>query len=249
MPRRLGSTTSLLAAATLLVACSDSGSASRHPPKIAFGETTYDFGRADQGTTVRHTFGFRNLGELDLSIDNVRAGCDCTAAVSSDRVIPPSRDGTIDVTFDTTNDSGRKTRSVSVYSNDPAQPVVTLALIGEIYATVAADPPQLYVGKLKPGQTARNDVRLLVTDAATVTLGPIEVRGKTVDATWREAAPRESGKRLQVAINPGAAPGPFTETLVVHTTGARRPTVTIPVTGIVVNEPDVPPARGQPARP
>ena len=198
------------------------------PPKIVFQETTYDFGRALQGTMVTHTFTFHNAGRLDLSIDNVRASCDCTVAALSSRVVPPGGDGRIDATFDTAYDVGHKTRTISVYSNDPAQPVTTLTLVGTIDAEVAADPAALYVGHLHRGQVARNDVKLVTADNATLTT--VESRGKVIDASLATAG---SGPRLRVTIKPDAPPGRFKETVTVHTRSARQPVVTIPVVGIV----------------
>jgi hypothetical protein len=216
-------------------ACAPSGPASA-PPKIVFQETTYDFGRAAQGTKVTHTYAFRNGGNLDLSIDNVRASCDCTVAALSARVIPPGGDGTIEATFDTAHDIGRKTRTITVYSNDPAHPVTTLSLIGSIDADVAADPPALYVGHLRRGQAAPNEVRLSAADGTA--LSTADAHTKVIDASLHSVA---GGTRLQVTIKPDAPAGRFKETVTLRTKSARQPVVTIPVVGVV--DADAPSAR------
>ena len=93
----------------------------------------------------------------------------------------------IDATFDTAHDSGHKTRTITVYSNDPAQPVTNLSLAGEIDAEVAADPPALYVGHLQRGQAARNEVRLLSWPNAALLTGR-SAHGKFLDASLRSVA-------------------------------------------------------------
>ena len=43
-------------------------------PKIKFDELTYDFGKAFQLTTLKHTFTFRNVGIGTLHIRKVKTG-------------------------------------------------------------------------------------------------------------------------------------------------------------------------------
>lgn len=210
-----------------LSACAPSGPASA-PPKIVFQETTYNFGSAVQGTRVTHTYAFHNAGSLDLSIDNLRASCNCTVAALSAKVIPPGGEATIDATFDTAHDVGHKTRTITVYSNDPAHPVTTLSLVGNIDAEVAADPPGLYVGHLRRGEAAPNEVRLSATDPAA--LSTADTHGKVVEASLHNVA---GGTRLRVAIKEDAPLGRFKDTVTVHTKSVRQPMVAIAVVGVV----------------
>jgi len=232
--------TVLLGSAIAIVTCCSSGCAPSEPasapPKIVFQDTTYDFGRAAQGTKVTHTYTFQNGGNLDLSIDNVRASCDCTVAALSARVVPPGGDGAIDASFDTAHDSGHKTRTITVYSNDPVHPVTTLSLVGTIDAEVAADPPALYVGHLRRGQAAPTEVRLSAADPSA--LSTADTHAKIVDANLRSVA---GGARLRVAIKPDAPAGRFKDTVTVRTRSARQPLATISVVGVV--DADAPSAR------
>ena len=202
------------------------------PPRIMFEKTTHDFGRTAQGTQVTHTFAFHNAGGLDLSIDNVRSSCDCTVTVPSSRLLHPGDDASIDVALDTARGVGHKTYTVTVYSNDPAQPVTTLSLVGDVDAEVAADPPALYVGHIHRGQAAPNEVRLVAREG--IAVGTPDSRSKVVDASLRAAA---TGPRLRISIKPDAPPGRFKDTVTVRTSSTRQPTVTIPVVGVVDAEP------------
>jgi len=179
---------------------------------------------------VCHVFTFRNAGGTDLTIDNVRASCDCSGEVDSPRMLSPGDTGGVEVTFDTDGHRGSTTRTVTVYSNDPAQPVTTLTLRGTIVADIIADPPELYVGHLRRGQVARTEVHLLVAGA--VAVRGAEVTGRVVDARLH-AASGGSGTRLRIAIKPDAPAGRFRESVLVRTSSARRPVLTVPVIGIV----------------
>ncbi len=182
---------------------------------------------------VHHAFAFRNAGGLDLQIDNLRPSCDCTATAAPVRLLPPGTDSAIEVSFDTSDEFGRQTRTITVYSNDPAQPVITLTLRAEVAAEVAADPPQLYVGHVRRGQTAPHDARLIVGDPGAVTLGPLEASGPVVNSFLRAG---DAGKRVVVTIKPDAPLGRFRETVTIHTTSRQRPVLTIPVSGTVEAE-------------
>ena len=57
--------------------------ATTNPPRIAFTETVFDFGKVEQGDQVNHLFRFTNQGGRDLRIESVKTSCGCTAAVST----------------------------------------------------------------------------------------------------------------------------------------------------------------------
>jgi uncharacterized protein DUF1573 len=208
-----------------------------------FDQTSYDFGDVEQGARVAHTYTFRNDGGLDLTIDNVRAFCGCTAAVASARVVSPGGAGRIEVTFDTARDFGRTPRSITVYTNDPLQPVTTLALVGNVDADVAVDPVDLYVGHLRRGEAARNSARVLAPHGA-VAVGPVEAHGRVIEAALREPAAGAAARLVRIAIQKDAPVGRFKEDVVVHTNSPRRPLVTLAVTGVVDGDSGL--ATGQP---
>ena len=199
------------------------------PPKIVFHETAYDFGRAEQGVTITHRFTVANGGGLDLKIDNLRTSCGCTAAVTSAHAIPSGGEGTIEATLDTADLYGRRAHTISVYSNDPAQPATMLTLAGEIHADVAADPARVYVGHVRRGQTVRNDVRLVGDDATAVDIGSIVGTGKVIEVT----SARRAGQPVTLSIRQNAPLGEFQDAVIIHTSSRRHPSLTVPITGRV----------------
>lgn len=206
-------------------------------PKITFESTGYDFGAVDQATKVTHGFGFRNTGGLALKLDNVRASCGCAATASTAVAIPPGASGTVEVTCDTADTFGPQNKTVTVYSNDPAQPVGTLTLSGHVRAEAAADPPRVYAGHLSRGQTAANDVRILGDVAAA---GRVETSGKSVEATLVDTP---KGRRLRIAIKNDAPLGAFAEIATLPTGSPRHPLLTVPITGVVDGNVVVSPAQ------
>jgi len=231
----------VLAAAlgTLAHACAQPGMPppAVQAPKITFESATFDFGAVDQATKVTHRFTLRNTGGLELKLDNVRTSCGCTAAASTAAGVLPGASGAIDVTCDTAEVFGPQNKTVTVYSNDPAQPVSTLTLSGRVRGDAAADPPRLYVGHLGRGQTAANDVRVLGEIAS---VGRVEIIGRSVAATLSDAP---NGRRLHVGVKNDAPLGAFTDTVTIATGNPRRPLMAVSISGVVDGNVVVSPAQ------
>jgi hypothetical protein len=211
----------------------------RQPPTLACSETAYDFGQAAQGGILRHSYTIRNTGELNLRIDNVRTSCDCTASISAG-VLTPGASATVEVSFDTARAFGPARKSITLYSNDPTQPVTTLTLSADVIAAVAADPPQLYVGRIGRGQAVAKAIRLLGREAGAVV--SVDTDGKVVDATLR-LMPQVADKSIRIAIKQDAPLGEFAESLAVRGPNRQAPILIIPVSGIVEGDLVVSPSR------
>ena len=204
------------------------------PPHIAFPESVFDFGKVEQGAQVNHLFRFTNQGGKDLRIESVKTSCGCTAAVISSEVIAPGQEGTISATFDTSRFSGEKAKSISVYSNDPAQPVTTLTLQGEVTVEVEVDPTQLYLGRVRRGEETIRSVDVLYDASKLITITKIENSSPvlTVQAQDLEKDGRK-GKKLIVTLKKDAPLGRLNDEIKVTTTSAKRPSLEIPVFGSI----------------
>lgn len=109
-------------------------------PRISFTQNHHDFGRVLQGKIVEHTFTFENRGTADLLISEVTTSCGCTAALVSANVIKPGEAGQIKVSYDSQGRAGRVTRTITIVSNDPVEPVKELTI------TATVDPSILNTG-------------------------------------------------------------------------------------------------------
>lgn len=221
-----------------LLACGRPEPPAQRPPAATFSETTYEFGRVEQGAPVSHEFGFVNRGDLDLTVDRLRPGCACTAAVTGGRVIPAGGRGGIRVDVDTATLAGPQRQTVTVYTNDPAAPSILLTLTGEVRAEAVADPAALYVGHVRRGAAAPGSVAILTAES--VTVQSVETDGGVLAASAGPLGDERAGQRLTVAIVATAPPGPFETEIRVRTSSTRYPFLRIPVVGIVDDdaEPD-----------
>jgi hypothetical protein len=97
-------------------------------------ESSYDFGTTVQGTQVKHIFKFKNVGTDTLKIEQVKTSCGCTAAWESSKVIPPQKEGQIEVAFNTGSVLGKASKTVFIYSNDLESPKRSVVIHGMVEA-------------------------------------------------------------------------------------------------------------------
>jgi len=212
-----------------LAGCGPEDGAPQRPPKLAFASSAQELGTVEQGEPLQHRFDFRNDGGSALLIDNVKTSCDCVAVVAQQSTVAPGAAGSVAVRCDTDQSHGRVQRSVTVYSNDPAQPVLTLTLGGEVAVDAVADPPSLYLGHLRRGERSENESRLFARAPEALRM---ERDGSAVlDASLQ---PADGGAaRLVVAVKPAAPLGRFSESVRIATSSRKHPTLKVEVVGFV----------------
>lgn len=106
--------------------------ASGELPVMTFDSTLIHMGRISQGTVVERRFRFRNTGEGDLVIADVRGSCGCTVGKDWPRQpISPGGTGAITVSFDSEGREGIQEKTVSVVANT-RPPTTILTIKGEV---------------------------------------------------------------------------------------------------------------------
>jgi hypothetical protein len=216
------------AALSLAVASSAAGA-----PRLVVPAPTRDFGSVERGTVVEQSFPFENAGDAPLRVENVKGSCGCTVGLVSDRDVKPGRSGAVTVRLDTTRLSGRVTKTVTVYTNDPGTPAFGLTLTGEVMTDLIVSPAPLYLGRVHQGTAARREI--------TVTPGR---PGTAARVTWventnpalhaaLEPLPGGGGQRIVVTLDPHIPLGRLNDQLTLHTTSARTPDLIVPVFGSV----------------
>jgi hypothetical protein len=217
-------------------------------PKAEVAGKVYDFGSVLNAVPVAHVFKIHNAGSGTLVIGGVQTSCGCTAAKPTKSQLPPGEDSDVAVTFDTRFDKGPATRTITVYTNDPAAKSIVLTIKGDVKVQVEAAPAQVAFGDVKHGTDQTRQVLLndLVggTDPAKAQR-EFEVKSITNASPNIKvaAAPRTDGKAggaLTVTLLPTMPIGAFDDTIKVTT--SRAP-VDITVFGNVQGDITVKPAQ------
>jgi hypothetical protein len=101
---------------------------------------------------------FQNRGTKELNIEKIKASCGCIVAETSTRNVPPGMTGIIVTILRSGPNTGHITESISVYSNDPDNPVYALKLSGEIIEDIKINPKQIRFGYVSKGEKAQVEV-------------------------------------------------------------------------------------------
>lgn len=124
------------------------------PPIIQPDEAVHDLGNIITDSQAIHTFYLSNVGGKRLLIQKVDTSCGCTVADVSKKSVAPGEVTALKVTLDTSIKLGKVKKKITVYSNDPKQPVLNLYLKAMVLPQtqghekiVVKDPLVLFKGK------------------------------------------------------------------------------------------------------
>jgi hypothetical protein len=202
-------------------------------PRLVLPTPTHDFGRVERGTVVEQAFRLENAGDAPLRIENVKGSCGCMVGLPSGHEVPGGGAGTVTVRLDTARLSGRVTRTVTVYTNDPTAPASQLTLTGEVITDLVVSPMPLYLGHVRHGTAARREITVVPgRPGTTARVTWVENTNPALHAAV-EPLPGGGGQRVVVTLDPHLPLGRLNDQLVLHTTSARTPDLTVPVFGSV----------------
>jgi hypothetical protein len=174
--------------------------------EIKFKQTVFDFGEVNSGDEVSANFEFENVGDSVLIIKNVSTTCGCTTTQLEKLEYQPGEKGTIPAKINSKGYSGKVTKTITVSTNDEANPYSRLKITGKVnlkdFAELEMTPDTLDFGKVEIGKTYSKKVTLknpgnLDLEIMEITHGP-EINMGFVDKKIRPGAEIA----LEVAFKP-----------------------------------------------
>jgi hypothetical protein len=209
-------------------------------PKLVPVEAIRDVGKVAKGERVKVDFELRNEGAAMLLIQNVQPTCGCTVA-SFDEKIAPGATGKIHAEIDTVDFSGPIAKTITVLSNDPLHPRLSLTIKARVEPQIYTSPGYaryVYVQNQPPATVKQ----WLWTDKVPG-FKVISVRSpyKFIQASFRPATPEEVRAEapdanqwiVETTIQPDAEVGALRDFLVVETNHPKQKELRLPITGFV----------------
>lgn len=89
-------------------------------PKLVMAPSQYNFGKVIEGIVAQGSLNIMNKGKSKLIINEVSSSCSCLEASLDNLTIEPNASKKLNFKFDTTNRTGKLTRTVTLKTNDPA---------------------------------------------------------------------------------------------------------------------------------
>jgi len=183
-------------------------------PKLFVAQRIIDMGKVIEGDKIPVTWRLENQGKVDLVIEHTRASCGCTVVQleEKDKVIPPGQALDFRADFDSRGRLGLQQKTISVYSNDVASPVLQLELMADVQSLYEINPSSvLNLGTVKRGDVSERTIDLFPGPDR----GPLVIL--SIDAPQGgplvfTPAPYEKdgrkGQRITMTVSETASPGP-----------------------------------------
>jgi hypothetical protein len=101
-------------------------------PALQMEIIAIDFGKIRQGNVLTREITIKNTGAKALQIKSVQGNCSCITAIAEPLKINPGEEGKLTVSLNTEGRTGIQQKAVTVYSNDPKEPVQRVTVLGYI---------------------------------------------------------------------------------------------------------------------
>lgn len=101
-------------------------------PRLKLENKEFDFGKIQKGESIKAEFMFTNVGKSPLEIRKANSNCSCTISKVEKTKVKPGKSSKIVVTFNSEGRRGNQQKSVTLYSNDPLNPVQRLTIKGVV---------------------------------------------------------------------------------------------------------------------
>ncbi len=201
-------------------------------PAIFCAEPNHDFGTLDSSHTVVHDYIIVNKGNAPLEITQARPSCGCTVANISNKTVAPGEESRITAQLNLAGRAGPQHKTITVDSNDPKQPQLTLTLNGNIGNAVNIVPSEVTFGQMSAHDTATREIIITPGDGNPLKVLSADSSSPNIGA---EIQTREDGKVYAILITTKGALTPGVINAVVHVTtdNLSRPQFDIPVNAIV----------------
>ncbi|MBI5764876.1 MAG: DUF1573 domain-containing protein [Planctomycetes bacterium] len=183
-------------------------------PNWVAEQVVFEFGEVWAGDMVTYPFRIMNEGTETLKILEAKPRCSCSVSEGYAKEIPPGGSGFIPFKMNTTGKKGSVDEFITVKTNDPQRPEMTLRLRGVVRqlldievvadAQAAADPDpkaaiekikasQMNFGLIKANERLQRTCRLKNTSGRPLILKlhPVTPEGSRFTAEFQETAPGE----------------------------------------------------------
>lgn len=92
-------------------------------PLLLLKEQSVDLGRFRQGASIDRSVTIQNGGKKDLEIKALQGNCGCISAEVVKKIIHPGDSTLLKISFRPQNRAGTQQKAITLYSNDPRNPV------------------------------------------------------------------------------------------------------------------------------
>ena len=101
-------------------------------PMLLVDRYEIDFLRVKRVPTIENSVSIHNRGKKNLEVRYIQSNCSCVVTTLDKQVLKPGETGTLSIKFITEGRSGTQNKAMTIYSNDPRNPVQRVTITGYI---------------------------------------------------------------------------------------------------------------------
>lgn len=216
-------------------------------PRVQIGETVYNFGSMEQGTSLSHIFKVRNVGDSPLHIEVGSTTCKCTVPDLSTQEVAPGKEAEVTLEWTAKTSPGPFRHGATLITSDPLQSRVELRVEGTVVESTSVVPSEFYFGNVRAGETRQEEITLL-----TFLQDKIEIRSthfsdpeiaKQVKVKMEPCPPGDlpqsaarAGLKITATLHAGRTVGPIHTWLTVETNLEHSSKIDIPLVANVIGD-------------
>ncbi len=176
-------------------------------PKINIKEKEFDFGSITQGDVVTHDFNFENIGDAALIIGKVIPSCGCTIGKLNKDTIQPGNKGKIEVTFNSDRFTGKQHKSLTITSNDPANPSEKISFTAFVKTAFEINPGYITFNSSKDSLTTlEKEITVRIINRHSAILSFVDMKPLTTELYFNKTFPFsariKTGDSIDIIVKP-----------------------------------------------
>lgn len=218
-------------------------------PRVEVPEDTYDFGKIESNSVVRHEFEIRNVGTAPLHLTKGDSSCRCTVLNFEQAQLGPGESLRITLEFDGKDYVGPVTQRATIFTNDLRRPQLTFTIKADVVRSIRVVPHEIVFTRLVRMQPAVGEAKIYIFRNQPVQIYQPELAYQDESSRFFELdlTPLQEGElavepgakagyRLLVRVKPGLPLGPFQQKIRLHTDQKDAPEIEIPIQGRVESD-------------
>ena len=197
-------------------------------PVITFAKTHVDFGKIPADRKAICRYAVTNTGKAYLNITRVEASCGCTYTMIGKWSLAPGESTEVEASFNPAGYRGLVRKSLTVTSNDPVNPKMTLTFEAEVIQEITPDPSTLFFQDVLRSAIKKSSLRLKSGNGLPVQIKEIKAPG----APYLSAVSRMEGNDavLEVSLDGKKIPQnkqTGADALTIITASERTPVISV----------------------
>ena len=216
-------------------------------PMAQVPETTFNFDRIERGTSMKHKFKIRNVGDKPLKVEVVSTTCKCTVGDLGKNDIPPGEETDVELEWTAKTPPGPFRHGATLSTNDPRLSHLELTVEGDVVESTSLQPTELLFGTVSTNSTMSKSIFLASNLDEEVKILKHEFsdseQAKLIDLEIVPVGKGElpipnavSGVKITATYHAGKSIGPFFSWLTLETSLKKAGKLTVPITGNVVGD-------------